>query len=180
MAWLVIGGTGMLAGTTAALAAAGEDVWLISRQASRVAPLRAAAGAAAGRLHFAAADYTDVRAFATALRQATETKPPCQVLAWMVDGPWWDVLFTTMRAIHGGQPWDLFRVRGSAATHEPLPPMPPDVSFHVIILGFFVERGSSRWLSHAEIADGVLAALTQPAPRTVVGVVAPWSLRPPY
>lgn len=180
VSWLVIGGTGMLAGVSLALCAGGEDVWLISREASRVAPLRAKAGDSADRLHFVAADYTEERALAGALRKAAQGEAPRHVLAWMADGPWWNVLFSTLREVAKGRKWELFRVRGSAAALEEPPSVPSDVTLHLIILGFTVEDGQSRWLSHQEIADGVLAALREPQPRTVVGMVHPWSLRPPY
>lgn len=47
-----------------------------------------------------------------------------------------------------------------------------------VVLGFVVEAGGSRWLSHAEIADGVFEAVLNPSDCRVIGTVAPWSARP--
>ncbi|NUN53550.1 MAG: hypothetical protein HUU06_12290 [Planctomycetaceae bacterium] len=47
-----------------------------------------------------------------------------------------------------------------------------------MILGFVREGDRSRWLTDAEIAAGVLGAIAADRPRTVVGVVEPWSARP--
>lgn len=47
-----------------------------------------------------------------------------------------------------------------------------------VVLGFKVEPGGSRWLTNAEISDGVLSAVTGDLAHSVVGQVAPWSARP--
>lgn len=54
----------------------------------------------------------------------------------------------------------------------------PGVEYREAILGFVREGHSSRWLTHSEISAGVLAAVDSARPRTVVGVVEPWSERP--
>jgi hypothetical protein len=46
------------------------------------------------------------------------------------------------------------------------------------VLGFVVENGQSRWLTDAEISDGVGRALESDDPVTIVGTVTPWSARP--
>ena len=46
------------------------------------------------------------------------------------------------------------------------------------ILGFVVEGGRSRWLTDAEIAAGVLAAIDGDEDPSVVGTVRPWTMRP--
>lgn len=56
----------------------------------------------------------------------------------------------------------------------------PQVAYHIVVLGFV--RGTypapARWLTHAEICDGILGALRSRAPLTIVGTVRPWDERP--
>lgn len=80
----------------------------------------------------------------------------------------------------------LFHVRGSAVANlaEGARRLPewlaryPQIQYRQVILGFVVEQGASRWLTHQEISDGVISALRQDAPFSVVGTVEPWMLRP--
>lgn len=54
----------------------------------------------------------------------------------------------------------------------------PRIRYRQVILGFVIEGGRSRWLTHQEISDGVLKAVHQDAAWSVVGTVEPWSMRP--
>ena len=52
------------------------------------------------------------------------------------------------------------------------------IRYSQAILGFVVEGGRSRWLTDAEIAAGVLAAVDGDDDPHVVGTIRPWSMRP--
>lgn len=52
------------------------------------------------------------------------------------------------------------------------------VVYREIILGFHLGPNGSRWLTDAEICAGVLGAIDRMQPRSVVGTVVPWSMRP--
>jgi hypothetical protein len=54
----------------------------------------------------------------------------------------------------------------------------PDCRLRQVVLGFRADAGVSRWLTDAEISDGVLAAIRADRAYSVVGQVAPWSARP--
>ena len=54
----------------------------------------------------------------------------------------------------------------------------PNVSYHQIVLGWFVEQDSSRWLVEDEIAVGVAAAMRYNHTRWKVGTITPWQNRP--
>jgi hypothetical protein len=54
----------------------------------------------------------------------------------------------------------------------------PAPKLRLAVLGFVVENGQSRWLTDAEISDGVGRALESDDPVTIVGTVTPWSARP--
>lgn len=80
----------------------------------------------------------------------------------------------------------LLHVRGSA-TSNPSRPNPEldaamaaytGLTYERVVLGFVRAAGGSRWLTHAEIASGVIRAIQQPAAKSVVGTVEPWSDHP--
>jgi hypothetical protein len=54
----------------------------------------------------------------------------------------------------------------------------PTCRLQQVVLGFKVENGASRWLSHDEISGGVLEAIRTDRPHSVIGQVTPWSARP--
>ncbi|MBV1886265.1 MAG: hypothetical protein KUG61_04215 [Parvibaculaceae bacterium] len=57
----------------------------------------------------------------------------------------------------------------------------PNVNYSQLILGFIPatsEATVSRWLTHAEISAAACRLLKTPAPRTIVGQVEPWDMRP--
>lgn len=123
-----------------------------------------------------------VRAVAAHVRQAEVS--PSLVLAWFHDdglGPRLAAALASAKARCA-----FFQVRGSAAAnpagnldtllHEC--DVPATIDYHQIILGFRIECGKSRWLHDSEISAGVLAAIDLPQPVTIVGRVAPWSMRP--
>lgn len=180
MLYLVIGGTGMLQGTLLGLLDDGHDVVTISRRPDRFRSLYEKAGDQAGRLHWAAGDYSDPDSFRAALSTLHNGSVPDAVIAWMPDGPSWPVLFEAMRAHPRSSPWALFRVQGSRASREEMPPHPRGVELHLIILGFVMASGRARWLTHEEIAAGTLTAIRQPAARHIVGIVEPWEHRPAW
>ncbi|NWG46914.1 MAG: hypothetical protein HXY25_10275 [Alphaproteobacteria bacterium] len=54
----------------------------------------------------------------------------------------------------------------------------PGIAYTQVILGFHLEGETARWLTHAEIAGGVLDALAGPTARHVIGTLEPWERRP--
>jgi hypothetical protein len=82
----------------------------------------------------------------------------------------------------------MFQVLGSAA-NDPAHPWRldlarqvadglPDCALRQVVLGFQIEGGRSRWLTDAEISEGVLEAVRLDRPYSVVGVTEPWNARP--
>ncbi len=59
-------------------------------------------------------------------------------------------------------------------------PVPAGRTYRRVVLGFADGPQGTRWLTHREISDGVLAAVDprQQDAVTVVGRVTPWSQRP--
>jgi hypothetical protein len=73
-----------------------------------------------------------------------------------------------------GDPSHPDRLLTAAAVTDGL----PDCGLRQVILGFRVEGGRSRWLTDAEISEGVLQAVRTDADLAIVGQVEPWPARP--
>lgn len=178
---LVIGGTGMLAGVTRALAA-DHRVTLVARRPGRIDGIDPAV------LAPLAIDYHDERRLLAELSAAIDARGPFSVAVLWIHGS----AATATRAV--GQllaatcsGCRVFRVLGSASADpagdrsEPdaLVDLEPRIMVRDVVLGFVREEaGRSRWLRDDEIASGVLDAIAGDATRTVVGTLEPWSARP--
>lgn len=53
-----------------------------------------------------------------------------------------------------------------------------NISYRKIILGFVIEDESSRWLTNAEISNGVIDAVMKNKKECVIGKVRPWEMNP--
>lgn len=170
---LVVGGSGMLSGVVAWLADEGHDVALLCRSPERLG------GLAVSRVPV---DYRDDAGLDRALADAgpfddavvwihsTAPRAP-QIIARFVGG--------------GGHPGRYFHVLGSGAadpesfsSFRSSVERPDELTYHEIVLGFVREGDTSRWLTHEEIAAGVISSIRRPSDRHVVGQVTPWELRP--
>jgi GrpB-like predicted nucleotidyltransferase (UPF0157 family) len=184
---VVVGGTGMLRGATLGLVVRGYDVSVVARNPRRLDDLRAAASGKGGVLRPVCVDYRDADALAFGIDDAArELGPPSLAVAWAhSSAP--DAPNVVARALDAtGRPAEFFHLLGSAAGDPTKPEEDRGdrfaafrrLSYHQIVLGFVVEAAGSRWLTDDEIAEGVLRAVDEHAPRRVVGVVEPWSSRP--
>jgi GrpB-like predicted nucleotidyltransferase (UPF0157 family) len=184
---VVVGGTGMLRGATLGLVARGFDVSVVARNARRLAKLRDDAAATGGVVRPVCVDYRDTAALEFGLGEAVrDLGPPALAVVWAhSSAP--DAPETVARALDAtGRPAEYLHLLGSASAD----PSKPDagrrarfaafrrLAYHEAVLGFVVEPRGSRWLTDDEIAAGVLRAVDVHAPRSVVGVVEPWSARP--
>jgi hypothetical protein len=170
---LVVGGTGMLAGVAAALAARGVQTAVLARRTRRTPP---------GTTGIPV-DYRDTQAFEEAVRAAG---PFDVAVVWIhsVAPAAPDALARVLT--ESGTPARYVHVLGSAAA-DPSRPDPgrrahfqaqDGLRYEEVILGFVHDGKRARWLTNDEIATGVLAAVDKPSPRTVVGAVEPWNQRP--
>jgi len=175
---LVVGGTGMLRAAVVALAR-DREVSVVARPGRRVEAL----ALEVPRVHAAPADWRDGAAFEAALDAAVAARGPFDLaLAWIHSDAAPGAAIAAARRVRGR----FLLVLGSASADPSRPEASrraefealPGVSFHEVVLGFVVEGGRSRWLADAEITRGVLDAIARPGPRSVVGVVTPWSARP--
>jgi NAD(P)-dependent dehydrogenase (short-subunit alcohol dehydrogenase family) len=180
---LVIGGTGMLSAATTELAKRFATVTVVARSTRSLEAI-AKRIAAFTTCHVLKLDWSDRAGF---LRSITEhlgrTGHPDFVLAWLHHEYLAPDLAEALRSI----PLDLRFVHvlssaaanpaGSASELRKKFSTLPGVVYQQVVLGFVVEAGGSRWLTHSEICDGVLEAIDTGATFTIVGSVHPWNRR---
>lgn len=184
---LVVGGTGMLRGLTISLASQGYTVSVIARDIHRLRSLADSADRFAGRINPLPLDYRHGEQLRRDLAAAIEQYGPLVLAVCWIHSTAPGALQQIAEVIGvNSVPCRLFHVRGSAVANpaEGVRRLPewlsgyPNIRYRQVILGFVVEHGASRWLTHQEISDGVLSAVGEDAPYFVVGTVEPWSLRP--
>lgn len=181
---LVVGGSGMLSELTTTLLTRGGRVSCVGRNARRLARIAANADE---RFLALAVDYRNTVSLASELQRArTVFGPVSHVIAWIHD-PIQPVLQQLLDFIGPAeQTVDLLMILGSAAAdptrkgadlQQLMLPF-PNVAYREVILGFVLHGSSSRWLSHDEIAQGVLRAFDSSERSSTVGVTSPWGRRP--
>lgn len=174
---LVIGGSGMLAGLVEEIARSGHAVSVVARGAGRLQRL----AARHPNIHPLPLDYFVEERFEAGLALAAHQRGPfSRCVAWMHDD-------SKARAVKIAQQVSgvYCEVLGSASADPARPErlaewqaLIPPQKLRLAVLGFVVENGTSRWLTDAEISDGVGRALASDDPVTVVGTVTPWAARP--
>lgn len=179
---LVIGGTGMLRGTSLELAARGYIVSVVARSQDRLARLQQETAKSPGDIHPIALDYRDSDALRAALQAASKQHGAISVAVVWAHSIAPEAPYIAAETVRG----HYVHVLGSAGAD----PSRPDTGrrerfaafqhlrYTEAILGFVRQGGRSRWLTNAEISAGVLQALDGQDERFIVGTVEPWSARP--
>lgn len=184
---LVVGGTGMLRGVSLYLAEQGYTVSVVARRRDRLQALVDSAAAFRGEIVPLQLDYGDPVELERALARSAGAFGPIALAVCWVHSVATDPLSVVARTIAGaGASPRLFHIRGSASAKPAAggPRIPqsllafPTLRYRQVILGFVIENGRSRWLSHREISDGVISAVSSDREITIVGTVEPWSMRP--
>lgn len=184
---LVVGGTGMLRGVVLELAARGFAVSVVARGLSRLEALAREAAAGGGLVHPVTVDYHDTAALDRALAAACDRWGAIELAVVWIHRTAPAAPMVVARWVGGPQrPGRFFHLLGSAVA-DPSRPDPqrraayealPHLVYREVILGFVTEGHRSRWLTHQEIAAGVVAAIDADQPRFIVGTVEPWDRRP--
>ena len=148
---LVVGGTGMLAGVTRALAGRGHAVTSIARRRVDLAP----------GIVSVALDYRDGAALVDALARATQSHGPIELaVCWIhTDAP--GAPGVVADALAPGA--RLVQVFGTRVW--PLDTAPLHIAYRQVLLG----SKDGRWLTHEEIGAGVLEAVDADRPTAAVG-----------
>jgi hypothetical protein len=152
---LVIGGTGMLAGCAKALIADGWHVVLPSR---RYAPISAELSTG-GQAIWVEADWADPKVLASKAGPALGGKADLLV-GWVHGRARPSVLRAVAPLLAQGAP--VVEVHGSSSANPVFgcpDPILDDHPTQQVVLGYVMQNGRTRWLTHAETVDGVLDAV---------------------
>lgn len=153
---LVVGGTGMLAGVVDRLVAEGHRVLLPSRHPGEGRP---------GVVPFAA-DWSDPAALRDAIT-AHVIGDLDRVVVWC-HRPYRPDVIAVLAPLLESSRSPVVEVWGSTALTDLWDHRPDSTAIHVMLGHRQLDDGTSRWLTHEEISDGVIEALQRPSGSTVV------------
>ncbi len=186
---LIVGGSGMLSEVALHCAREGQIVTVIARGIPALQALADAAVDCRGRILPLALDYRDGQALVAGIRNAiAEHGPILNAVCWIhstaPDAPL--QVAASIGKWNQGQSCRYFDVLGSAAAspaargdkRRQLIAQITNILYRSIVLGFVREKGFSRWLTHREIAGGLIGALKDDRTEMIIGQVEPWRLRP--
>lgn len=178
---LVIGGTGMLAEVCHTLIHDYSYVSVVGRSTRRHKLLRTTSPHA-DRLHAITVDYQDDEHFREELKKAFQRfGAPDLVVSWIhgTAPHALNSLLDEIAKVNKTMMWKLFHIQGSSRYFEKEnTSVPKNCQYRRIYLGFILEKTTSRWLTHHEIAAGVLHAIETDQMETIVGTLEPWHRRP--
>ena len=72
----------------------------------------------------------------------------------------------------------IYDILGSASYNPSEQLEQSDFEIQKIVLGFKIEKGQSRWLTHDEISQGCIEAIKLSFPVYIIGETEPWNRRP--
>lgn len=125
-------------------------------------------------------DYEDDDEVRDQIRKAIEQYGPISLVVSWIHSHASDALTIIDEEVSKTAPlWRLFHIQGSSHSRElNRVPIGLNCLYRSIILGFVLEGSHSRWLTHKEICEGVIASIKQDTEDAVVGVLEPWDKRP--
>lgn len=177
---LVIGGTGMLAPVSLWLMAQGFSVSVIGRDPNRMAKLKE--GSNLTTFTPISLDYRNTSELEERISVSIQKNGLFDLIVAWVRSDAEKALETIIRLNSTpGFKWNLVHVLGSgrnlAETKKRLP-IPADCVYRQVQLGFKIEGNHSRWLTNKEISSGVIEAIHNCDPITIIGKVEPVEKRP--
>ncbi|WP_124070143.1 hypothetical protein [Filibacter tadaridae] len=108
--------------------------------------------------------------------KALEERGPFDLLvSWT---PNYSLLEKVLEMNHATERFRVFHVKGSKRYFEDEPiQVPSECDYREIFLGFMVEEAESRWLTHKEIANGIINRIMTDE-EGVIGQIHPYEARP--
>ncbi|WP_243521761.1 short-chain dehydrogenase [Bacillus pseudomycoides] len=176
---LVIGGTGMLKKVSIWLCNQGFHISVIGRDKNRLEDVKHACYFPRD-VTCISLDYHDSDTLKQSIKDTIKQNGPITlVVVW--------IHTTAKKALQviceemelHSKTYSLFHILGSNASRlerEKLGSSSCD--YHRILLGFILQGEHSRWLTHEEIAEGVIAGIQSKQSDYIVGTLEPWELRP--
>jgi hypothetical protein len=118
-------------------------------------------------------DYRDYSELTQEVNKLCDSGPARLVVAW-IHSTAQDALQAVINVISSRQAeeWKVFHVLSSTSSRPAVAAglnIPDLCEYHQIQLGYEVEGGSRRWLTDAEISDGVISAIRSNSRYAVIG-----------
>ncbi len=171
---LVIGGTGMLAGVCIQLGREGYAVSVIGRTVSKFKRLQVESPP--NSIFPLITDYDTENVFDEVNNAMRERGPFDLIISWT---PNYSVLEGICQMNHAAKSFRLFHVKGSRRYFEDEPiQILSKCNYRKVFLGFVMEDSGSRWLTHDEIANGVIQQIATDKIEGIIGQIHPYEVRP--
>lgn len=171
---LVIGGTGMLAEVCLYLVREGYSVSVIGRTSSKFKQLKVEGPQ--NSIFPLIADYDTEDVYDEINKAIRECGPFDLIISWT---PNYSFLERICEMNLRKAPFRLFHVKGSRRYFEDEPIQIPSLcKYRKVFLGFVMEDGGSRWLTHEEIACGVIKQIETDEEVGIIGQIHPYEARP--
>ncbi|AGX03176.1 short chain dehydrogenase [Bacillus sp. NRRL B-14911] len=176
---LVIGGTGMLKRVIESLCKEGFHVSAMGRSHDHFLKMMEEISVP-GDVSFIQADYYSPVQFQEGLIQAVLDRGTFDLAAvWMRSNASDSFQWLLQYIAKDDKFTELYEIKGSHASREPFKGLETSsLKWMRIILGFCFEGEKARWLTHEEISEGVLKAISLKASLFTAGVTEPWEKRP--
>lgn len=179
---LVIGGTGMLSDVTLWLTNSGFHVSVMGRNPDRMDQLINQASDPSS-ITPVFADYRNQEELRKKVQRIVEKNGAIQLLVAWIHSYAKNALPIIAEEVsrNNEEHWKLYHVLGSSTDLKKViqnVSIPPGCFYRQIQLGFVIEHGRSRWLTHKEISEGVIECIQKDPPLHIVGTVEPWEMRP--
>lgn len=171
---LVIGGTGMLAEVCLYLAREGYCVSVIGRTQSKFERLQFESPP---NSIFPIITNYDTHEVFQEIDQAIRDRGVFDLIVS------WTPNYSTLEHIcemnNSLEPFRLFHIKGSRRYFEDeIIQIPNKCHYRKVFLGFVIEEGASRWLTHKEIANGVIRQIRTDEKEGIIGQIEPYEARP--
>lgn len=176
----VIGGTGMLEGVCHWLVEEGYDVYVIHREQSKFQAMRTRSKRPE-KLFSISVDYHDDEALQANVRSAIKQHGNCPdlIVSWIHNSAPNALPIILKEVAPRMDPWKLIHVQGSSSFFVKENTNVPDTcEYKRVYLGFVLDGDNARWLTHEEIANGIIKIMKHNLKETVIGTLKPWSMRP--
>jgi hypothetical protein len=178
---LVIGGTGMLSKATKWLNDEGHSLTLVARNAEKLERVSSSCRYPENN-RIISLSYEDSDRLRACIQEEQKNHGNyTMVIAWIHSTAPDALGIIIDEIIKFQQPFKLFHVLGSSSDLQKIQrslKVPNECDYRQIQLGFIIENNRSRWLTNDEISNGVIHAIINDNPVTVVGTLQPWSMRP--
>jgi NAD(P)-dependent dehydrogenase (short-subunit alcohol dehydrogenase family) len=184
---LVIGGTGMLKGVTKYLLKDFDIVSVIARNDDGFRELDDEAGKLSIKVNRLKIDYRNYQDLTNSILSALKDFGDISlVVSWIHSTAPVAPLIVAKIINHSNTRCDYYEMLGSAEA-EPDDSKPgrekafevfENINYHKIILGYIIDKDTSRWLENNEITRGVIEAINGDYKEFIIGSVEPWSKKP--